>query len=179
MVDLPHTCLSMAQISGMKKLAVLWEVKAAVTEQASESVHLTFCTSVALMKCFQTCFRIRLWQRCNRVGPEGKLYLFAVSMIQYTLINVFHTQHNSFYLIPLRFPHGSEILPSRVHLFNVFPAGIQPLPLLLHPPFSDKSSWHLLFHTRLLCVCPTGRPIRWPLQCNSVRGQFVWHEMSW
>ncbi len=70
-----------------------------------------------------------------------------------------------------RNPNGSEVLPPPLHHSPSFPAGIQSLRLLLHTPFSNAGSRHLLLHSFSLCLCPGGWSLWRPVWCHRVRGQ--------
>lgn len=90
------------------------------------------------------------------------------------LIGCCSTPHMLSCFIPSRNTYGSEVLPPWDHLTLLLPAGIQSLPFLLHPSFSDTGPRHLLFHPILLRLCSASGSFWRPLQCDSVRGQFSW-----
>ena len=87
-------------------------------------------------------------------------------------------------LVSARYSHGSEVLPSWVHLSFLLPEGVQPLPVVLHPPVPDQSSGNRLLHTFTLRLRSAGGPLRWSLRrhhawgTQSLRQQVVQHVMD-
>ncbi len=76
-----------------------------------------------------------------------------------------------FVLAFIRNSDGSEVLPSRVHLALLFPEGVQPLPVVLHPPVPDQSAGNCLLHTFTLCLRSASQPLWRSLRCHHAWGR--------